>query len=360
MLNFVWLYVMVHRKVQADVASSLEKDHRMHTAYCDNLYNEYRCNSTSYTVNISSNIIGITTQLDGQEFMVNMLLRSCTCGHFQKHNIPCGHAMAFIQSLQQRNKHLRIAPSRFFISYYFTTIALLNTYSTNLSPIVLAKVKEQLPSGPILAALLPEDQDTNASYSSGSDTEIDEDAAGGNATPEVSSILVQAPSKERQPHGRPQEKRFEKGKRHRYSNKTKIVTKGKGSQRCRLCGGSSHNMRTCPDKPNNDGYLTGSPEPHLTESSTPAFNFSITGAFTEDDYIPGFTFESSPRVESPPVEEEPDHSAASWWNEYIEYPNEDPPQIPPSLAPNNDNHVVSAFPEDKGLAQRQQVHGMWL
>lgn len=143
-----------------------------------------------------------------------MGFRTCTCGHFQKNGIPCGHAFTLIYALQAvitSHPH-----PRDYVPYHFSTLAWRNTYQQNLSPVSLDTIK--------------------ASSNGGED-----------------SGLVVGPKVERKARGRPKVKRMVAGESKRrvlkaqaLLNNTEVApAQGVGSQSCGHCGSYGHNQRNC-------------------------------------------------------------------------------------------------------------------
>ena len=63
----------------------------------------------------------------GKWYVVDLLARTCTCGHFQYNDIPCGHAIAVIQTYQDPAGSQRLS-ARDFVSYNFTLEPFKATY----------------------------------------------------------------------------------------------------------------------------------------------------------------------------------------------------------------------------------------
>ncbi|KAF8459704.1 hypothetical protein BDZ91DRAFT_741818 [Kalaharituber pfeilii] len=141
-----------------------------------------------------------------------MLMRSCTCGHFQENSIPCGHAFSFIYALQAKTpKH----PSpRSYVPYFFSNQAWKNTYEHNLKPILLSSLE----------------------YSPGNS--------------------CAAPTQERKIRGRPKLTRMTSGAQRklakaqaRLNGQTLTIPEtGQGSQACGYCGKHGHNQLTCQER----------------------------------------------------------------------------------------------------------------
>jgi len=52
-------------------------------------------------VQMSDEQHGIITSFSGAKFLVDLVACTCTRGHYQVNNIPCGHAVAYIVKLQK-------------------------------------------------------------------------------------------------------------------------------------------------------------------------------------------------------------------------------------------------------------------
>ena len=165
--------------------------------------------SMANSVQASSPTSAIITQTNQHTFIVDLILRSCTCGHFQSNGIPCSHAFSFICYLQSCFSN-HSSPGDYILQC-FSTSCWQQTYISNLSPISLTDI-----------TLLSQ---------------------------------VTAPSKERKTLGRPKVKRFTRGEQRkigkaqaRLNNNAEIAPdQGEGSQACGNCGGYGHNSRSCKE-----------------------------------------------------------------------------------------------------------------
>jgi hypothetical protein len=70
----------------------------------------------------------------GKCYHVDLLRRTCSCGRFQYHHIPCGHAVAVIQQFRPPAPSPQRNP-RDYIPYNLTVAAMVATYSQSLPPI---------------------------------------------------------------------------------------------------------------------------------------------------------------------------------------------------------------------------------
>ena len=139
LLDTIWHYVMSQRFKRYTKATS--PSIYLHTPYCyQQLLNNHRW-ATSNTVQISNNMSGIITQRNHKTYVVDMVYRTCSCGHFQPNGIPCGHVFSFIYTLQTL---IPTTPSpRDYIPYFFTLLAWKNTYAQNISPVSLLNLPHQ-------------------------------------------------------------------------------------------------------------------------------------------------------------------------------------------------------------------------
>jgi len=212
LLNTIWHYVMEERFERYTQACALYP--QIHTPYGYEALVQNQRWAKSNTVQISTTTSGVITQNNHRTFCVDLWLRTCDCGHFQKNGIPCGHAFTLIQALQACiNSHPQ---PRDYMPYFFTTLAWQHTYHYNLKAVSL-----------------------------------DQLAAGSNTGEDFGSIV--APKKERKAMGRPKVKRMVAGESRRHIAKAQAVlnnseiapVRGAGSQSCTHCGEYGHNRRRC-------------------------------------------------------------------------------------------------------------------
>ena len=203
LLDSIWHYVMKQRFERFTKASTCISSF---TPWCyTELLNSKKW-STSNTVQASSPTSAIITQTNKKTFVVDLISRSCTCGHFQANTIPCGHAFSFISYLQSCFSNASTPGD--YISNFFSLLSWQQTYASNISPI--------------------------------SSTDIS------------STVQISAPTKERKPQGRPKVKRFTVGDQRKkrraqakLDNTMAALEKGEGSQACTQCGDYGHNRRSC-------------------------------------------------------------------------------------------------------------------
>ena len=145
---------------------------------------------------------GSVVSFSGASYIVDLENASCTCGHFQVNNIPCGHAIALINKLNLQPRDV--------IPKYF----LLTTYKESYTEIQVAVN---------IADLTPDGDDCY-------------------------------PPHLRKPRGRPKEKRLRKGERRRREIAARPAVAGALAevpdntvQRCSQCRGVGHNRTTCRD-----------------------------------------------------------------------------------------------------------------
>ena len=87
-LDTIWHYVMSHRFQRLNKALACKT---LHTPWCyQQLLNERKW-AQANLVQVSSSTSGIVRQANGHTFIVDLITRTCTCGHFQENYIPCGH-----------------------------------------------------------------------------------------------------------------------------------------------------------------------------------------------------------------------------------------------------------------------------
>ena len=81
------------------------------------------------TVRYATRVLGEVTQANDCVYVVDLVRKQYTCGHFQENDIPCGHAFSFILALGESPKSY--LPVAFQISTWKTT------YERNITPITL-------------------------------------------------------------------------------------------------------------------------------------------------------------------------------------------------------------------------------
>lgn len=206
LLNNIWHYTMNQRFMRYQQAS---KEKSLITEFAYQILLTSQSWAHANTVEISSLTSGIITQSNKKTYLIDMLLRTCTCGHFSANGIPCGHAFSFIQKIypSSRTALSTITPQD-YVPYFFTVLAWRETYQCNLSPICI------------------------------------------NALSHTAELL---PPPDKTPRGRPKVKRFTTTYRKTAVAQAKLAgagsevppEKGVGSQACRQCGKYGHNRLTC-------------------------------------------------------------------------------------------------------------------
>jgi len=81
---------------------------------------------------MASNTLFMVQQMNNKQFIVNLEAYTCTCGHYQENNIPCGHALSSIHHIGQL--------AHTYISDFFSIATLKNTYRSNFNPVILANL----------------------------------------------------------------------------------------------------------------------------------------------------------------------------------------------------------------------------
>jgi hypothetical protein len=142
----------------------------------------------------------------GKWYVVDLEEHTCSCGRFQFHDVPCGHAIAIIQAAN------RGAP-RNFIPYNLTVAAMIATYATAMPPIDIANLEiRRMPLG--------------------------EDEWAGQP--------LCRPPLFKKPRGRPQTARLTAGEqRARRAELRGALDVPDRVQRCSRCRGEGHNVRNC-------------------------------------------------------------------------------------------------------------------
>jgi len=203
---------MNHRFKHQIKATQLKS--QIHTPYAyEQLLKNQRW-AMANTAKLSLHTSGLITQSNHKKIVTDLHFWTCSCGHFQANGIPCGHGFTLIQTLQS---DIPGHPKpRDYVPYYFTTIACLLTYLSNLRPISLDLVKSN-------------------SY----------------RITDCNPVVV--PQAEREAMGRPKVKRMIAGelRKNVFRAQAKLngteapPSHGSGSQSCTLCGQSEHNRRKC-------------------------------------------------------------------------------------------------------------------
>lgn len=117
LLHTIWNYVMNHR-----FKWYMKAIHQFYTDYAHRKLQGIQLWAKGNTVQLSSQIRGLITQINHKTFIADQLYRTCTCGYFQEIEIPCGHAFTLIYELRA----LTYSPSpphpnsRAYVPYYFT------------------------------------------------------------------------------------------------------------------------------------------------------------------------------------------------------------------------------------------------
>ena len=70
----------------------------------------------------------------GKWYVVDLEAHTCTCHHFQYDDIPCGHAVAVIQTYRSPEGALARRSARDFVSYNLTLAAFRATYDGPVMP----------------------------------------------------------------------------------------------------------------------------------------------------------------------------------------------------------------------------------
>ena len=212
LLNTIWHYVMNQRHQRYQQAIKELQESKILTSFAYTALRESQHWAHSNTVDISSITSGTITQSNKKTFIVDMLLRTCTCGHFNINGIPCGHAFSFIQKIYPSSRStLSTITPRDYVPYWFTLLAWRETYRDNISPISIYTL-------------------THA--------------------PQIQAPNILPPT-DKVPRGRPKVKRFTSNYRKVAKAQARLAgidsppESGVGSQACRQCGKYGHNRATC-------------------------------------------------------------------------------------------------------------------
>ena len=72
--------------------------------------------------------------MSGKWYVVDLEARTCTCGHFQFDDIPCGHAVAVIQTYRSPDGAQARRSARDFVAFNLTLTAFRATYDGPVMP----------------------------------------------------------------------------------------------------------------------------------------------------------------------------------------------------------------------------------
>lgn len=98
------------------------------TPYCEKILAHERQHAHQHEVRMADEWNGLVHQIDHPERVVNLQNRTCTCREFQKHNLPCSHAIACIYYLRHRLD--------MFVPIEFLLETWKRTYQFNFKPAV--------------------------------------------------------------------------------------------------------------------------------------------------------------------------------------------------------------------------------
>ena len=82
--------------------------------------------------------------MSGKWYVVDLEARTCTCGHFQYDDIPCGHAVAVIQTYRNPDGAQARRSARDFVAFNLTLAAFRATYDgPAMPPVEIATLAPQ-------------------------------------------------------------------------------------------------------------------------------------------------------------------------------------------------------------------------
>ena len=195
-------------------------------------------------------------QAERKIWVVNLAEKTCTCRRYQDGNVPCGHAMAFIQSLQGQ-------PPIQYMPPYLTRENWIQTYLRNIPPVDITTFVPPTTGNGLSSGLILENHTLDWDSGSSSDSE--------SSLSSLDNLDPCEPPSTRPPRGRPSKKRKHKGDvrgpqaLHQnmaageaqlasgsasgvedYPGQPVQVPFGRRkAPHCRTCGGGGHNARTC-------------------------------------------------------------------------------------------------------------------
>lgn len=177
------------------------------TTYATSLLKRALESCQHQSVQLSDENHGTVTAFGGNKlFIVDFIRETCTCGHFQQHGVPCGHAIACLHLLQQSPRDR--------MPYNLTVAAMKAMYTGNHRGIDSSRL-----------AILP---------------------GAAEITNRVPCLAPQLKNPRGRPKGRPATARKERG----VGNRVRLPNfPDHAPQRCSKCNLTGHNRRRCRAPP---------------------------------------------------------------------------------------------------------------
>jgi len=175
------------------------------------ILNSRECSKRN-TVRVVTRTTAQVSQENEKTYTVDLARKTCSCGHYQQNDIPCGHAYSVIIALNRARRD--------YVPAVFSTTTLRNTYSQNIQPVTLAEVDDLLAQH----RLQPNSE-------------------------------CLPPLKLRQGQGRPRNRRLIRGSQRKQTARAQALLnlkvpppeRGRGSQQCSHCTQWGHNRKTCTE-----------------------------------------------------------------------------------------------------------------
>jgi hypothetical protein len=106
------------------------------TKYAAQLLEESTTFSNHRLIRFADPMHASVLSFQGKWYVVDLEARTCTCGHFQFNDVPCGHAIAVIEykpAVTPEGGARR--PARDFVAYNLTVPAFRATYAAPMPPV---------------------------------------------------------------------------------------------------------------------------------------------------------------------------------------------------------------------------------
>jgi hypothetical protein len=143
-LNCLWNKSMNDRFVRQQECITLDQTETL-GKYAILLLRKSLENSQHRAVNMSDESNGVVTGFNTKHYIVNFLTQSCSCGWFQQHGVPCGHAIACLHRMNRSPRE--------WIPYNLTRAAYTSAYTSNHLPIDVSRLAALPEAEPISEAI---------------------------------------------------------------------------------------------------------------------------------------------------------------------------------------------------------------
>ena len=112
------------------------------TKYTVKLLEKYMSFSNHRRIQFADAMHASVLSFQGKWYVVDLLASTCTCGHFQYNDIPCGHAIAVIQEYRDPAGDQRRS-ARDFIPYNLTLETFKAAYAEPMLPVEVEGLEPQ-------------------------------------------------------------------------------------------------------------------------------------------------------------------------------------------------------------------------